>query len=311
LTGFVFSLLINSIVNIIIYVIYFHWTKIIRLKELFVFKATSGTTLKNILKLGIASLIAETINQGTILLIRSLIVKGYGVDINGVYQCVVSLSNNYFLLFYMSISAYVLPVLSEIKDIDRLNEQINEIYRFTLFIVVPIITFTFVLREIVILLLYTSKFMQASNLVVYNFTGDFFKALAWVLGAWLIPRSKFKLWMIIAILFNVYFFSIFALLTFYFKMDIISAVIAYAISNFMHFVVNLYFIKKYNNFRFKIDSFKLMLYSGIFVLIILLISSYKTSLGYFFIIPFFLLWMKLSIKKEEFMKLLSLIKIKY
>lgn len=310
ITGFALSVLLYPIISIIIYVYFFKKSKIFNLKDIFLFNFTFSNALKSIIKLGIYSLILGILDQVIVLSIRSLIIKNLGIESNGIYQCVAGISNNYINLLYMSLGAYILPILSEMSNnFDRINVEINNVFRLTLLIIFPIIAVTFVFREYIILILYTSKFLASSNLMIYNFAGDYFKALSWILGAWLIPCSKFRLWLILGVIYNINYMVIFMLLNF-FVVDIQNVVLAYSFAGLIHFILNLIFIKKVSKFKFSFDAFKLFLFSSICLSIIFIVSEFKIALGYFFIIPIFIFWIKVSIKKEEFYKVLSLIKIK-
>lgn len=307
--GFAISLPIAALISLFVYLYYFNKDKLLRLKNLKLTNYSISGPFKSILKLGIASLILGISDQATILAIRSLIVKNMGIEFNGIYQCVAGISNNYLAIFFLSLGAYIIPVLSEMKDIDKMNYEINNAIRLTLLMVVPIITITFVLREYIILVLYSPNFLPSSDLMVYNFTGDFFKALSFVISSWLIPRSKIRLWLIFGVIYNINYFVIFILLNI-FNIDLKNVVIAYAVTGFIHLFVNIFLIKKFNKFRFRLDTFKLSIISSSLLALIMICSSYKIVIGYYIIVPFLLIWIKYSIKKDEFYKLLSLIKLR-
>lgn len=307
--GFVISTFISSIFSVLVYLFFFSKNRIYSIKSLFTFNYTFSDALKSILKLGAASLVLGILDQATLLFIRSQIIRDLGVESNGIYQCVVGISNNYFMLFYMSLGAYILPILSEMKDKQLMNDEINNTYRLTLLLIVPIITLTFVLREYIVITLYTAKFLPATDLMVYNFTGDFFKALSWVLGAWLIPRSKIRLWLVLGILYYINYVLIFMILNL-FGNNIKNVVFAYSIAGIIHFAVNLVFIKKFNEFRFRPDSFRLMLISSVILMIVMSFSAYQVYYGYIAAIPLLIIWVKIAVKKDEFFKLLNLLKIR-
>jgi O-antigen/teichoic acid export membrane protein len=307
--GFAISVLVSSIITVFVYFIITHKHGLIDIKRIKLsFFKVSGT-VKDIFKIGAAALTLGVLDQLTMLVIRSLIIKFLGTDSNGIYQCVNGISNNYFSIFYLSISAYILPILSEAKDNVEVNKEINNAYKLTLLLIIPITTLTFVFREYIILLLYSPKFLEAGDLMLYNFIGDYFKALSWVLGAWLIPLSKIRLWLILGVIYYINYFSIFMILNFI-SQDIYNVVIAYCITAFIHFVLNLYFIRKYNNFKYRLDTFKIMIISTGFIFVIFALSEYKLEYGYYTIAPLIMIWAAFSIHKNEFHKLLSLLKLK-
>jgi PST family polysaccharide transporter len=261
-----------------------------------------------ILKLGVAALALGALDQFTLIFIRSVLVKSVGVDSTGIYQSVAGISNNYFAVFYMSISTYILPVLAEKNDSHEVNIEINSAFRLTLLLIIPICTITFVAREYIIMILYTDKFLPAANLMIYNFAGDFFKALSWVLGAWLIPSNRIRLWLILGFVYYLNYCVLFLLLN-QINNDLRNVVIAYLIAGIIHFFLNLYFIRKYNGFKFKSGNLKLYLISFAVLCSIFAISSFNLTLGYIGFVPILSLWAWYSVQKNEVNKILSLLSI--
>ncbi len=310
ITGIALSILISGIISAVILYYYFNKIVYLNLKAMTKPLLSFPEPLKIIFKIGGAALIDGMLVQLTVLLIRSVIIQYLGINSNGLYQAVYSISNNYISLFFMSLGIYAFPILSAIKDVEKFNEELNNIYRFTVFIIFPIIAITFVLREYIIVIFFSQKFISASDLFVYNFFGDYFKALSWVLGAWLIPRSKIKLWLILGIVYNVLYFTVFYILINIFVHDLQSIVISYAFVNVFHFMINLYFIRKLNSFRFRSDVLTLMIISTLCLTIILITSFLSVILGYIVVIPVFALWLKLCIKKSEISKVFELMTLK-
>lgn len=309
LSGLPLSIVIPSIFSLAVFLYFFKRNNFFSLRDLGSFNFGISESLKVILKIGAASLFDLVLYQITLLGIRSTIIKHLGISTNGIYQTVFAISNNYLSLFFMSLWVYVLPVLSEMKLIDEINNEINNALRFTLFVIFPVIALTYVLREYVIILFYTSKFLEASNFLIYNFIGDYVRALSWVLGAWLIPRAMIKLWLSMGIIFNVLYYSIFYILINFVFFDLRSIVISYAFANIVHLALSFYFSRKINMFRFRTDVKKLLIISSACLITIIIFSNMNIVWGYFTIIPVCAIWLKTCIKKEEAIKFLQLMKL--
>jgi polysaccharide transporter, PST family len=310
ITGVAISILFSSVINLAVLGYFFNQTLVFKLKDFMVSSLSIPKSLKLVLSIGLAGLIDQLLIQLTILLIRSTIIKQLGINSNGVYQAIYVISNNYINLFFMSLGIYALPILSELKNKKSVNDEVNNILKFTIFVIFPIITFTFILRYYVVIILFSSKFINATDFFVFNFFGDYFKALSWVLGAWLIPQTKVKLWLTLGIIYNILYFSVFYILINFFFFDLRSVVFSYAFVNLFHFAINLYFIRKINSFKFNADVFKLMIISTIFFLCLLIVSSISYFWGYVLALPVFVLWFKFNISKEDYLKYLKLIKLK-
>lgn len=305
--GVALGLLISSICGVVIYYYFLLKEKIWNYKNLLNIKSEKNPVLKNILKIGIASLLVGGLNQLVQLIIRSYIIRKIGVDYNGIYQGVYAISNNYFNIFFMTISIYSLPVLSEMKEKDMVNLELNNLLRITLLIIVPIIMFAFTLRYYIILLLYTEKFIPATDYMAFNFLGDFFKALAWVFGAWLIPATKIKMWAIIDFIFDFNYLFLFFILITFFNLHLYSVVIAYFIAFIIHAIISLIVLVKYNKFTFSKINIKSIISSIISLIILILISNYNLIFGYLFVFPILLIWFKLNVTNKEVKQMLSFV----
>lgn len=304
LYGAVAALMVNSVFSFVFYLIFVKRKKLIKLKIGIKFNISHETKL--VFAIGIASLLVGIVEQSTQLSIRTVIVKILGANLNGIYQSVASISNNYLNLFFISISTYSLPILSEMSTQENMNDELNSIFRFAILFIVPIITLTFVFRNILVLVLYSHSFTPGTDLMLYNFTGDFFKALTWVFGAWLIPAARIKLWASIAIIYYLLYF-----VAFYFMIqsgfNLYSVVLAYLITNFVICFISFYYLRKLNNFRFKKINLFSLVFSVIYLLMVMVLSEANVILGYVIIVPLTFIWLKLSVKNDEIKKLISLI----
>ena len=307
LSGLPASIVIPSVLSLALYIYLFKKNDYFNLRDLLVFNFHISKSLKMILKIGAASLFDLFLHQVTLIIIRSSIIKYLGISSNGIYQVIYVISNNYISLFFVSLWVYVLPVLSQMKEIDEINNELNSTLKFTLFVIFPIIAFTFVFREYVIMILFTSKFLEASDFLIYSFLGDFIRAISWVLSAWLIPRSMLKLWLSLGILFNTIFVSAFYILINYVFLDLRSIVIAYSLANIAHLILTLYISRKVNTFRFRKDVFKLLIITSVCLIVVIISSKIDIVYGYYVLVPVFALWLKICVKKVEALKVLQLV----
>ena len=305
LYGAVIATMLNSVVLFVIYIVILNKNKLIklRIKPKIHIKKEMGL----IFSIGIASLIAGAAENSSLLFIRSMVVRFLGVESNGIYQSVASISNNYLNLFFLTLLAYALPILSEIKSPDLMNLELNSILRFTVLFIVPVIAVTFVFREILILIFFSRKFISAGDLFLFSFIGDFFKALTWVFGAWLIPASRVKLWTIIAVLYHLLYFTIFYVFIQQ-NIGLYSVVLSYMLTNILICIVNFYFLYKLNSFRIQRNNGIAIVVSMLFLSLIMLSSELNTTLGYILVVPLSILWLKISVKKKEYIELYAMIK---
>ncbi len=308
--GIAISIFVTSIISFVIYYFKTDLKEIVPIKNFFnpVFKLTP--VIKVLLKLGLASLIVGIVEQLSLLSIRTSIIRSLGPDSLGIFQCVNGISGNYINIFFVSLSIYALPVLSGLKDTSLVNLEINNILTFSVIGIVIVVSFTFVFREIVILALYSEKFLPATNLFLYFFIGDFFKCIAWILGSWLIPSLKIKQWFIFSVSYYVFYVISAVLLFSFMDFDLKSIVIAYCLSNLLYCILNLVYIAKKNYFRFNKKNIRILAFSVILLSLLFSISIMNKELGYIIIVPLLIIWIVVSINKEDFGKIIQFAKTK-
>ncbi len=210
-----------------------------------------------------------------------------GVFGNGIYQSVLTISLNYFGFIFVSLNMYSFPKVSSLKLDSDIVDEINLNFRYIMFLMIPLIAFIFVFRELVIALLFTKDFASSEPLYKYQFFGDLFKAFSWVLGLWLIPRLKLFLWVTLDMILSANFLVFYILLLNFYENGLISLAIAYLMSNLIHFVLNLIASKKHINFKFQSNNLSAGIFGLGLLIILVCLSEYKIVFGYIAIIPYY------------------------
>jgi O-antigen/teichoic acid export membrane protein len=263
--------------------------------------------ISSIYKIGFASMIMLILQQGSFLVIRTIIANKFGLEQVGIFQSAYSISNNYFGLFFTVIATYSLPKLAGIKDINVIILEINQTLKLVTLIYLPVLTTCFVFREELIILLYSKSFVDAKQLLFFQLQGDFLKSIGWVLGLWLVPMLKIKEWLLFDLIYYINLLGIFYYLTEYQKFGVISISIAYCISFLIHMIINFVYIKYRLKFKFIENNFRLILSSLIVLFVIFFISHFYPKIGYFVYILLLGLWSYLNVHKTDIIKLKSLI----
>lgn len=297
--GVAIAILVSSIIALGIYIIGVLRVGEFGLQTFFRLRLKFSARLKNIFAIGIASFVSGGMQQLSLLSIRTVILKNLGADDSGIYQSVYLVSSNYLNLLIIAMSYYALPVLSGLKEQEHFNKELNSIYRLSNLIIIPIIIVVFAFRYQVFSLLFSSKFLSASDIMFYNSLGDFFRISSWVLSLWFIPKGKIKLFVFTEIIANLNFVLIFLMLLYFFNLKLQSVVIAYAIANLMQVVINYYFIRKGINFKLQLQNSKLFFISFGIILVVLIISQVNIWFGYIVVMPALVVWFFMNVSKYE------------
>ena len=179
------------------------------------------------------------------LIIREYIGKNLGWDSAGYWQGVWYISTLYLMLVTTTLSVYYLPRLSEIQDNAELKKEIFNGYKIILPIVILVSFMIFFLREYLIYIAFSEKFMPMMELFAWQLIGDVIKIASWLLGYLLVAKAMAKVFIYTEILFSVLFlvFSVIFVDIF----GLVGITYAYSLNYFLHLIMMIFIFRK----RFK------------------------------------------------------------
>jgi len=306
--GAIYGLIISIALNLVIGLFILKKNKLV-IKLSFKGKIDNKVK-KNIYALGLGSIVTLISQNLTILTIKAILADESGLDSVGIFQSVYSISAAYFGIFFALMGSYSIPKISTLESLSDLINELNTTVRFLLLVYTPIILSIFVLRIIVISLLYSSKFMDAQYLLVFQLPAELFRALSWVIGLWLIPKFKIKQW----ILFDLSFYTIFLLL-FYFlikycDIGVLAVSVSYLISYVVYLVINYFYAVQQINFSLDKNNKKMISVSIFLILCMFTLSFYYIYVSYFMLIPILILWFYIFVNKSDFQSFYNMVKFK-
>lgn len=260
-----------------------------------------------IYKLGLQSSYANFLHLGVLILIRKIIISDFGLEDNGIYQSVLGISITAFQIIYMFLLNYTLPKLSGLKSNEEINNELNNNFRFLLFMLIPMILVIFTFRDFIIILLFSESFIKATDLMFYQIIGDLFRALAALFGLWLLPKMRLKELIIINSIYNIALLCLPILFLELFGKNLIIFPISYMIAFIIQFT--LYFVYSIFNIKYRIS---IDILKNILITVILLIISFYLSLtflylAYFINVILIVVWILLYLNQEEKIKIKSYI----
>lgn len=198
--------------------------------------------IKHILPLGLMTLFSAVLAPILYIFIRNLITKEVSLEAAGYYEAMQRISGFYMMFISTLITFYFLPELTKAKSLDKERKLTFAFYKG----IIPIFGFGLVLiyflRNFVIQVLLTKEFELVSDLFLWQLLGDFFRALALILGIRFYAKKMMKDYFVTEIIsFTVLFSSSYLLIP---KFGSEGAVMAYAITYLLYFVVLLFYFRK-------------------------------------------------------------------
>jgi Na+-driven multidrug efflux pump len=168
--------------------------------------------LRSILTVGLTGGIMAISDRLVVLTFRTILIKRFGLEANGLYQVVYSISQLTIGLAFGFVSTYLIPTLSGMQDPERTHTEFSAALRLTLLIATLCSAVTILYGRFVILATYSPAFLGAVTLLRYQALGDFFRVLTLLLSATIFSVHGWKPWFGIGMSFYgayILFFSLF------------------------------------------------------------------------------------------------------
>jgi enterobacterial common antigen flippase len=160
----------------------------------------SAAATRVLLRYGGIMIVAGAAQWGSLLLVRTILVRRLGQFDNGIYQVAYGLSSQYMTIFMTWMGAYVAPRLAAERDPAAVSGLLNAALRANLFIMVPGLVLTVALRDPLIQIFYSGSFLAASPLIPVQVVGDFARVVAWSFGVGLFMRGRTRGYLLVMLL---------------------------------------------------------------------------------------------------------------
>jgi len=256
----------------------------------------SRQDIKNVFKTGVTSLLAFLFYQLVLLYLRKFIILNFGLEANGIYQSALGLSLNIFAFMYSFLGNHTLPQLSMHKDDINLSSVLDETAKFLILMIVPMILLLYSFRELIIVLFYSQSFVQAGDLILFQFSGDFFRIFASLFSLWLFSRMKIKQLIFIDLVFNALLIILPHILIKFYSQDLRIISISYMIASFVHFSLFYLYTRKILRFKFSTETFLALSISLVTLVFSMIFSTYYPNLGYYVVWIILFVWGYITIK---------------
>lgn len=198
--------------------------------------------LKKLSSYSIMALVSAAFGSLVVLAIRKNVILHLGIEQAGFWEAMTRISSYYFMFITSIIGIYFLPKLATAKDNLETKSLFWDYYKGVLpFFIVAMIMLYF-LRDVIIQVLFTKKFIPVSKLFIWQLLGDTFKAASLILGFQFFAKKMTKAFIMTEIfsLVILYFSSIFFIKMF----GIEGVVMAHAFTYFVYFItLSIYFRK--------------------------------------------------------------------
>ena len=177
----------------------------------------------------------------TQILVRDHLVTKFGLEAAGYWQAITKISDIYLMMVTLTLSAYYLPRISEIRDVNVLKIEIMRVYRFVLPLAAVGSLSIYLLRDFIVSVLFTPDFRPMISLFAWQLIGDVMKIGSWILAYVLIGKASTRAFVFAEILFSATLIFFTVMLTVRFGLQ--GSVMAFALNYFAYWVA-MYFLTR-------------------------------------------------------------------
>ena len=128
----------------------------------------------------------------SMILFRNVLVAKVGWDLAGQWQAVWKISEVYLSVVTVSLSTYYLPKLSSLSSLVEIKIEIQKTMAIILPVIIVLASSIYLLRDFLVMFLFTEEFSNASELFLIQLAGDVIKVIAWLYAFPMITRGATK-----------------------------------------------------------------------------------------------------------------------
>jgi len=240
---------------------------------------------KQLVHVGLAFMYGAVLFTVTGLIIRSLIVKKYGLDANGIYQASWGISGMFAGFIFNAMGTDFYPRLTAVAhDNEHVNRLVNEQTEIGILLALPGMLGTLIFAPWVMRLFYTSRFLAGADLLPWFLVGVFAQVIAFPIG--FIQRAKGEARWIFLSMSNYYLWNLVLVFTLIPAHGIVAAAWAFFLTTYIQVVVVFVIARRLSNFAWTPAAVRQILSAaaliGAALLVLILTNGFvKLALGAF------------------------------
>jgi PST family polysaccharide transporter len=169
----------------------------------------------------------------SLILVRNILIDQVGWNAAGQWQAVWRISEAYLGVITMALSTYYLPKLSSLKKSTEINHEIIGAFKIVMPLVVCLSIVVYVLRDLIISVLFTGEFAESRNLFAMQLCGDVVKIASWLYAFPMLSRGATRWYICSEVVFSISF----VMLSYFFVLhfDVKGVTIAYCLNYLLYF----------------------------------------------------------------------------
>jgi PST family polysaccharide transporter len=198
------------------------------------FYKTELIQYKKLLGFALITFVSIISSNSSTFYIRSYLMEHLSPVLAGNWQAMWALSQISLALITTSLSTYLLPTLSQLKEKQLIDRELLAAFKLIIPITVIISLMMYLVRDIIIMVLYTIEFTAMRDLFFWQLVGNSIKVFGWLFGYVLVAKGMVKYTVSTEIIFALTWCILSSILVNSF--GLLGAIYAFAINSLLHFI---------------------------------------------------------------------------
>lgn len=199
-------------------------------------------SVKNLAKFTAMALTSAACVPHSHILIRNHLGETLGWEAAGYWEAMWRLSAAYLMLVTTTLSVYYLPKLSELQHPDDIRKEILQGYKIILPVAAGCSLVIYLMRDLIIQLLFTEDFSQMGVLFGWQMIGDTLKIGSWILAYLMLGKAMVKTFIFTEVVFAAFFYILTLIFTDFLGLDGVS--LAHAINYLFYWIIMFFLINR-------------------------------------------------------------------
>jgi O-antigen/teichoic acid export membrane protein len=279
LRGIVPGIIVTSITSLLLS---WYFANKIDVKSVYISTSRTIDEGKGMLKMGFMISLSGMITLGASYIVRIFISNTGGIDQVGLYNAGFAIINSYVGMIFTAMSTDYFPRLTAVAIS---NEQskivINQQAEIAILILSPIIIIFLVFINWLVILLYSSKFIEVNDMILWAVLGIFFKAACWSIGFIFLAKGATKIFFWNEVIMNIYMLGL-NLICYYFW-GLTGLGISFLVA-YLLYLIQVYIVAHIHyDFSFNLEFFKMFtLQFFLAIICVILVKILQKPYSYIF-----------------------------
>ncbi len=230
----------------------------VKLKPVNISTALTISEGKGMLKMGFMLSLSGLIAMGVAYIVRIFISNTGGVDQVGLYNAGFAIINSYVGMIFAAMSTDYYPRLAAVSDSnDKSRVVIIQQAEIALLIIAPVIMVFLVFINWIVIILYSTKFIEVNDMILWAILGIFFKAVSWSISFIFLAKGAAKLYFWNELITNIYLLGL--NLIGYYYWGLTGLGVSFLVAYMVYMIQVFWVAKRFYNFSFNRGFYQILI----------------------------------------------------